>query len=70
MTLYNVVRERYREQDSNLHTLRHLILSQACLPIPPPRRFADGKLPLPDKKTSGEVTEMRGVASPMARAFR
>jgi hypothetical protein len=69
MTLYNVVRERYREQDSNLHTLRHLILSQACLPIPPPRRFADGKLPCRTKKTSGEVTEIQGVKGLIARAF-
>lgn len=28
---------KYREQDSNLHTLRHLNLNQACLPIPPSR---------------------------------
>ena len=29
--------ERYREQDSNLHELAHLILNQARLPIPPSR---------------------------------
>ncbi len=29
---------KYRGQDSNLHTKRHLILNQACLPISPPRR--------------------------------
>ena len=29
--------KKYRGQDSNLHTVRHLILSQACLPISPPR---------------------------------
>ena len=27
----------YREQDSNLHTEWHLVLSQACLPIPSSR---------------------------------
>ena len=26
-------------KDSNLHTVRHLILSQACLPIPPRPHF-------------------------------
>lgn len=32
----------YREQDSNLHTSRHLVLSQACLPIPPSRHVSSG----------------------------
>lgn len=31
--------KEYRGQDSNLHKLAHLILSQARLPIPPPRRW-------------------------------
>ncbi len=32
---------KYRGQDSNLHKLAHLILSQARLPIPPPRRWEE-----------------------------
>ena len=28
----------YRGQDLNLHALQHLVLSQACLPVPSPRR--------------------------------
>ena len=31
----------YRGQDLNLHALQHLFLSQACLPIPSPRRNVD-----------------------------
>ena len=29
--------KQYRGRDLNPHALRHLVLSQACLPIPPPR---------------------------------
>ena len=32
-----------REQDLNLHALRHWILSPARLPIPPSRRIESGK---------------------------
>ena len=35
LNLHN--QRNYRGQDLNLHTLQHLVLSQACLPIPSPR---------------------------------
>lgn len=37
--------EKYREQGSNLHILRYLILNQARLPIPPSRLVNGCRLP-------------------------
>ena len=44
---------KYRGQDSNLHTKRHLNLNQACLPISPPRR--DRKRVPPDSSFSSRI---------------
>lgn len=38
--------EKYREQGSNLHILRYLILNQARLPIPPSRHVNGCRLPV------------------------
>ena len=77
--------EKYREQGSNLHILRYLILNQARLPIPPSRHVDGCRLPVEAEaarilpcgvpvdfhhlKTAAELSRM-GQGLELAQEFR